>query len=78
MEPVKPDTRMIGGSHYLETQFTPWDIIESWCHPDQTPMEVYLWGNALKYLHRYRRKNKPVDDLEKAIHYLERAIEEIK
>ena len=30
----------------------------------------FLKGNALKYLYRYRTKGKPVEDLEKAIFYI--------
>ena len=30
----------------------------------------FLKGNALKYLYRYRTKGKPVQDLEKAIFYI--------
>ena len=77
MDAVKPDERMIGGTHYLETKYTPWDLIESWCHEDQKPMEVFLWGNALKYLHRYRRKGTPAQDIDKAIHYLSKLKEYI-
>ena len=61
---------MEGGTHYLETAQSPWDVIQGWVHPDQRPFETYLWGNALKYLHRYRRKGKPAEDIGKAIHYL--------
>lgn len=35
-------------------------------------------GNAIKYLWRYRLKGKPVQDLEKAIWYINRAIQELK
>jgi hypothetical protein len=38
----------------------------------------YLEGNAKKYLHRYRYKSKPVEDLEKARWYLDRLIQEMK
>jgi hypothetical protein len=63
---------MVGGNHYKTTGVQPWDVIESWMHEDQNAFEAYLWGNALKYLHRYRRKGFPVQDIKKAIHYLER------
>jgi hypothetical protein len=36
----------------------------------------YLEGNAKKYLHRYRYKGKPVEDLKKARWYLDRLITE--
>ena len=38
----------------------------------------YLEGNAKKYLHRYRYKDKPLQDLRKAQWYLDRLIEEME
>jgi hypothetical protein len=38
--------------------------------------EYYLQGNILKYLWRYRYKDKPLEDLEKAKWYLDKLIEE--
>lgn len=37
--------------------------------------EKFCIGNALKYLMRYEHKGKPLEDLEKAAWYLNRAIE---
>ena len=68
---------MVGGKHYVSTNLQPWDVIVSWQHPDQGPFEGYLWGNALKYLQRYRRKGKPVQDLEKAKHDIEQLLREL-
>lgn len=36
----------------------------------------YLEGNTKKYLHRFRYKGKPVEDLRKARWYLDRLIQE--
>ena len=36
--------------------------------------DAYLEGNVLKYLHRYKYKGKPNDDLKKANWYLTRLI----
>lgn len=36
----------------------------------------YLYGNALKYLHRHRYKGKAVEDLRKATWYINRMIQE--
>ena len=36
----------------------------------------YLEGNCKKYLHRYRYKGKPVEDLKKARWYLEALIQQ--
>jgi hypothetical protein len=38
----------------------------------------YLEGNCKKYLHRYRYKGKPVEDLKKARWYLDRLIIEME
>jgi len=38
----------------------------------------YLEGNSKKYLHRWRYKGKPVEDLKKARWYLDRLIQEIE
>ena len=39
--------------------------------------QYYLQGNILKYLWRYRYKDKPLEDLEKAKWYLDKLIEEV-
>lgn len=36
----------------------------------------YLYGNAMKYMHRHRYKGKPVEDLRKAAWYINRMIQE--
>ena len=38
----------------------------------------YLEGNCKKYLHRWRYKKKPVEDLKKARWYLDRLIHELE
>lgn len=38
----------------------------------------YLEGAVKKYIHRYRHKGKPVQDLQKAQWYLERLIDEVQ
>lgn len=46
---------------------------------DNLPKEAfkgYLEGNVKKYLHRWRYKNKPSEDLNKARWYLDRLIKE--
>ena len=37
----------------------------------------YLEGNAKKYMHRYRYKGKPAEDLKKAQWYLDRLLQEV-
>lgn len=54
--------KQIGGDHYLKA-IQPWDIIRAW--------DLNYWeGNLIKYVLRHRYKNK-LEDIEKAIHYLE-------
>ena len=40
-------------------------------------VQSYLEGNAIKYLHRYKYKHKEIQDLNKAIWYIQRLIKEI-
>ena len=58
-------------NHYCEgRKYEPWDVIVDW--------ELdYLTGSAVKYLSRAGRKNpdKEVEDLQKAIAYIEKRIE---
>lgn len=58
-------TKQVGGSHYKGYKFQVWDIV------DEYGLNYYE-GNALKYL--LRRKGDRVEDLQKAIHYLEKEI----
>lgn len=61
-EPQVVDTKQVGGSHYLKA-IQPWDIIKAW--------DLDFWrGNVIKYVLRAPFKN-GVEDIDKAIHYLE-------
>ena len=56
-------------AHYAEgRQYEPWKVIVDW---DLN----YLTGSALKYISRHERKGNPVEDLKKAIRFLEMEIE---
>ena len=57
--------------HYCFGDIEVIDIIEALNLP-------YHLGNAVKYLARFRHKGKPVEDLRKAVWYIERYIEMIK
>lgn len=61
---VSRDTQ-VGGNHYKDHAIQPWDIIIEY-------KLDYFEGNALKYL--LRRKVNRVEDLAKAIHYMEQAL----
>ena len=58
--------KQVGGSHYkVRGDLQPWHII------DEYGLNYYE-GNILKYL--LRTKNNRLEDLEKALHYLEKEI----
>lgn len=63
---MSANEKQIGGNHYKSTMEC-WDYILS--------NELgYLEGTAIKYLTRWRKKN-GVEDLKKAIHFIEKLIE---
>jgi len=61
--------KQVGGTHYKNYRFQVWDIV------DEYKLNYYE-GNALKYL--LRRKGDRKEDLQKAIHYLEKLVGEIQ
>ena len=66
---IKPscvEVRQVGGNHYVSHKIQPWNIIDDW------NLDYYL-GNVVKYI--LREKTNKVEDLQKAIHYLEKKIE---
>lgn len=63
---MKSNAKQIGGSHY-RAGIQHWDLITVFGVP-------YLEGCATKYLTRFEKKN-GVQDLDKAIHYIEKLIE---
>lgn len=59
--------KQYGGDHYKGSNFQPWDAVIEW--------ELgYLDGTAIKYLARWRKKG-GIQDLKKAIHFIEKLIE---
>ena len=38
----------------------------------------FLTGNAMKYLYRHEHKGSPIQDLEKAVWYIQRKIEKLR
>lgn len=62
----------VSGDHYLQLGVQPWDVINSWPLDQQIGFHR---GNALKYLLRMGTKDPSVDELKKAVHYLEKLIE---
>lgn len=63
---MEANSKQIGGDHY-KAVIEPWDAIEAWGLG-------YFDGNAVKYLSRWRKKG-GIQDLEKAIHYIQKLIE---
>ena len=58
----------VGGDHYRKHKIQPWDV---W---DEYDLDRYR-ANAVKYLLRAGDKGPAVEDLKKARHYLDKAIE---
>lgn len=59
---------IINPAHYTAGRdYQPWDVIADW-------QLDYYTGNALKYIARAGRKNDEIEDLQKAIRYLEKKI----
>lgn len=59
-------------SHYTSGSIECIDAIES---ATGDAFKGYLRGNAIKYLWRYDKKGKEVEDLRKAVWYTEKLIE---
>jgi hypothetical protein len=66
------DSYQIGGDHYKELAVQPWSAMESWM--SEAEFEGFLRGNAIKYLSRAGRKGDGLQDLKKALHYLEKLV----
>ncbi len=68
---MKASDRQVGGDHYKVSKYQHWDVVYEmkW---------DYFIGNATKYLWRLGKKGdqaKSVEDVRKAIHYLEKWLE---
>ena len=59
--------KQIGGSHYKDMEIQPADFINK-------NKLLFAEGNAIKYICRHQSKG-GLQDIEKAIHYLEMIIE---
>lgn len=77
-QPQEPKTNQtanshqVGGDHYKNLAIEPWDVVATWNYEQQVG---FYRGNVLKYLLRAFSKGKPVEDLLKAAHYLQKLIE---
>lgn len=69
-------SRQEGGDHYRAMAVQPWDAMQAWMSREQ--FFGFLLGNVIKYLGRVNAKapgKGGLLDLQKALHYLEAAIE---
>lgn len=64
---MSANNRQVAGDHYNQREYQHWDFV---CDTNLH----YILGNATKYISRWRKKN-GIQDLEKAKHYIEKAIE---
>lgn len=64
---ANPNTKQVGGDHYVKQPIQPWDFIAA-------NNIGFLEGNAIKYLSRWKEKG-GVQDIEKALHYIEKLLE---
>lgn len=72
---MSADDRQVGGDHYKSKAIRPWDAMRAWMTPEE--FRGYLRGNVIKYTARCNDKG-GVQDLEKARHYLDKLIEEVR
>jgi len=68
---VAKDTQ-VGGNHYKNSKVQPWDVMEDW--PIEQQIGALRHG-ALKYVMRMGTKDAPLQEAQKAKHYLTRLIE---
>lgn len=71
-KPQSANSYQIGGDHYKNLGIEPWDVVATWTYNEQVG---FYRGNVLKYLLRAFSKGKPLQDLNKAAHYLQKLIE---
>ena len=64
---VPANTKQIAGDHYKGKGIQPWDYVAA-------NNLGYFEGTAIKYLTRWKDKG-GVDDLKKAVHFIEKLIE---
>lgn len=70
LDTPKPKDKQVGGSHYKDMAIQPSEFIV-------TNSIGWYEGNAIKYLCRHKAKG-GVQDLRKALHYIELAIDNYK
>lgn len=66
-ETYRANSYQVGGNHY-DSDYKHWDLIIS-------TGSGYLEGQATKYLARFKKSGKALQDLEKSAHYVEKLLE---
>jgi hypothetical protein len=66
-----PLDKQVGGDHYKGSKVQPIEVIRDW-------NLGFECGNAVKYIARHKKKGEPKKDIQKAIHYLEMYLENLK
>jgi len=67
------DTHQVGGRHYFDLAVQPWHAMQAWMTDEE--FRGFLIGNAIKYLARSGAKGDAAEDLRKARHYIDKALE---
>ena len=67
--------KQVGGTYYKDMGIEPWDVVDTW--PIDNQIGVYRHG-ALKYIMRMGTKDEEIQEIKKAIHYLEKLVEVLK
>lgn len=62
-------------NHYTSGKYEAIDIIDD-VTSDLEGIKAFACGNALKYIIRHNKKGKPIEDLKKAIFYINKLMEE--
>lgn len=73
-EDAKMLSNVVHPDHYQTSSLECIDAIEA-AVEGLYPKEAFLVGTAIKYLWRFKKKGKPVEDLNKAIWYINRLID---
>lgn len=72
---LRANEKQVGGDHYKNMAIEPWDVIDTWSSDQR--IGAYRAG-ALKYIMRMGSKDMEVQEIGKAIHYLEKLLEILK
>lgn len=72
LEAVKARAQQVGGTHYLDMDIEPWDVVDTW--PLEQQIGFYR-ASALKYIMRLGSKDEDLQEAKKAAHYVQKLIE---